>query len=171
VSGPRRAGTRRSSAPNSQRTSDAPLTHLRALEVRRNFVHVFPAKPLPVAAVFTRESSPMPGIGDDLTERSWTRQEFWVREHISKSTYFKLRKAGLAPEETIITLPGFSLIRITPEARRAWHKKLAELRQSKEAELERARRQAQVEAAAQLAAASPNHVSNRARPVQRRPRR
>jgi hypothetical protein len=111
-------------------------------------------------------------IGDDPTERSWTRQEFWVREHISKSTYLKLQKAGLGPEETVVTLPGFNLVRITPEARREWHRRLAQVRQSKEAELERARRQVQVEAAGRLAAQSPNHISkNRARPLQRRPRR
>jgi hypothetical protein len=119
----------------------------------------------------------MPGsedftIGADLTdERDWTRQEFCVRKRISKSTYLKLKKAGLAPEEEVVILPGFNLVRITARARADWERKIAELRQSKEAELERARRQAQVEAAAQLAAASPNHVSNRARPVQRRRRR
>jgi hypothetical protein len=104
----------------------------------------------------------------DPDQRDWTRTEFCARKRISKSTYLKLRKAGLGPEETTITLPGFNLTRITPEARRDWERKLANLRQSKEAELESARRQAQVKAAGRLAAASPHHISkNRARPVQR----
>jgi hypothetical protein len=117
----------------------------------------------------------MPGsettIGADLTERALTRTEFCHVEHISKSTYFKLRAAGLGPEETTVTLPGLRLTRITPESRARWRRKLAELQQSKEAELERARRQAQVEAAAKIAAQSPNHVSRRMCPMQRRGRR
>jgi hypothetical protein len=116
--------------------------------------------------------------GEDLTvgavpieERDWTPQEWRVRKHISKSTHLKLKKAGLAPEEEVVILPGFKLVRITPQARRDWQRKIAELRQSKEAALESARRQAQVESAGRLAAQSPNHISrNRARPV-RRPRR
>jgi hypothetical protein len=106
-----------------------------------------------------------------IDERDWTPQEWRIRKHISKSTHLKMKKAGLAPEEEVVILPGFNLVRITPRARADWERKIAELRQSKETALESARRQAQVEAAAQLAAASPNHVSNRVRPVQRRPRR
>jgi hypothetical protein len=101
-------------------------------------------------------------------ERDWTPQEWRFRKHISKSTHNKLKKAGLAPEETILILPGFNLVRITPQARRDSDRKIADLAQSKEAELERARRQAQVEAAGRLAAQSPNHISKRARHVQRR---
>jgi hypothetical protein len=116
--------------------------------------------------------------GEDFTisavpieERDWTPQEWRVRKHISKSTHLKLKKAGLAPEEEVVVLPGFKLVRITPQARRDWQRKIAELRQSKEAALESARRQAQVESAGRLAAQSPNHISkNRARPIQRRRR-
>jgi hypothetical protein len=118
----------------------------------------------------------MPGSEDfplsavPIEERDWTPQEWRVRKRISKSTHIKLKKAGLAPEETVLTLPGFNLVRITPKARADWDRKIAELRQSKEATLESARRQAQVESAGRLAAQSPNHVSRRA-PVQRRRRR
>ena len=106
-----------------------------------------------------------------IEERDWTPQEWRVRKRISKSTHIKLKKAGLAPEETVLTLPGFNLVRITPKARADWDRKIAELRQSKEAASETARRQAQVESAGRLAAQSPNHISkNRARPVQRRRR-
>ena len=101
-----------------------------------------------------------------IEERDWTPQEWRFRKHISKSTHNKLKKAGLAPEEEVVMLPGFNLVRITPQARRDC--KIAELRQSKEAELESTRRQAQVEAAGRLAAQSPNHISKHARHVQRR---
>jgi hypothetical protein len=107
-----------------------------------------------------------------IEERDWTPQEWRIRKHFSKSTHLKLKKAGLAPEEEVIMLPGFNLVRITPQARRDYERKIAELRQSREAALESARRQAQVEAAGRLAAQSPNHISkDRARPVQRRRRR
>jgi hypothetical protein len=105
-----------------------------------------------------------------IEERDWTPQEWRARKHFSKSTHLKLKKAGLAPEEEVVVLPGFKLVRITPQARRDYERKIAELRQSKEAALESARRQAQVELAGRLAAQSPNHVS-RARPIQRRRRR
>ena len=106
-----------------------------------------------------------------IEERDWTPTEWRLRKRISKSTYLKLKKAGLTPEEEVVMLPGFNLVRITPQARRDWERKIAALRQSKEAEQESARRQAQVEAAGRLAAQSPNHVSRRSRPVQRRRRR
>ena len=72
----------------------------------------------------------------NLTEHALTLTEFRFVERISRSIYLKLHKTGLDPEETTITLPGFSLTRFTPEARRDWHRKLAEL--TKEAELESA---------------------------------
>ena len=106
-----------------------------------------------------------------IDERDWTPQEWRIRKHISKSTHLKMKKAGLAPEEEVVILPGFNLVRITARARADWERKIAELRQSKEAALESARRQAQVEAAGRLAAQSPNHVSRRIRPMQRRGRR
>jgi hypothetical protein len=96
------------------------------------------------------------------TERALTRAEFRQLWGISKSTYDKMRSEGLAPEETVIDLPGWNLVRISPEAIRKWLQRLAEVRQSKEAQLERDRRQAQVVAAAKLAVASPAHVSKRA---------
>jgi hypothetical protein len=116
--------------------------------------------------------------GEDFTvsavpieERDWTPQEWRVRKHISKSTHLKLKKAGLAPEEEVVMLPGFKLVRITPQARRDWQRKIAELRQSKEAALESARRQAQVnQPAGSRLKARITSAKNRARPVQRRRR-
>ena len=106
-----------------------------------------------------------------IEERDWTPTEWRIRKHFSKSTHLKLKKAGLAPEEEVVMVAGFNLVRITPRARRDWERKIAELRWSKEAELESARRQAQVESAGRRAAQSPNHVSRRARSVQHRRRR
>jgi hypothetical protein len=105
-----------------------------------------------------------------IEERDWTPQEWRVRKRISKSTHLKMKKAGLAPEEEVVILPGFNLVRITPRARADWDRKIADLRQSKEAELERARRQTQVEAAGRLAAQSPSHISKNRAPPQRRGR-
>ncbi|HEY1877357.1 MAG TPA: hypothetical protein VGG66_07785 [Rhizomicrobium sp.] len=102
-----------------------------------------------------------------VEQRDWTPQEWRARKRISKSTHLKLKKAGLAPEEEVVDLPGFNLVRITPQARADWDRKIAELRQSKEAELERARRQAQLEEAGRTAAASPRHVSKRQKPSRR----
>jgi hypothetical protein len=105
-------------------------------------------------------------------ERDWSVPEYRARRGICKTTYAKLKKAGLTPKETTIDLPGFRLVRITAAARRENDERIAELQQSKESELERARRQAQLERAGRLAAQSPNHVSkNHARSAQRRPRR
>jgi hypothetical protein len=52
-----------------------------------------------------------------IDERDWTPQEWRIRKHISKSTHLKMKKAGLAPEEEVVILPGFNLVRITPRAR------------------------------------------------------
>ena len=57
---------------------------------------------------------------------------------MTRERLLKLKKAGLAPEEEVVMLPGFNLVRISAQARRDWNRKLAELRQSKEAELESA---------------------------------
>ena len=56
-------------------------------------------------------------IAAPMEERDWTPQEWRVRKHFSKSTHLKLKKAGLAPEEEVVMLPGFNLVRITPQAR------------------------------------------------------
>jgi hypothetical protein len=66
---------------------------------------------------FLRKWSTM-SSGEDFTvsavafeERDWTPQEWRARKHISKSTHLKLKKAGLAPEEEVVMLPGFKLVR------------------------------------------------------------
>jgi hypothetical protein len=92
-------------------------------------------------------------------ERSLTQRELMFAEHISPSTYFKLKRLGFGPEETIF--PGTNIIRITPDARRAWHAKLAMLRATVEASKEAQRRTAYAVQAGKAAARSELHVSKR----------
>jgi hypothetical protein len=104
------------------------------------------------------------GVIDDRViddQRSLTVKEFLFYEKMSQSTYYKLKRHGLGPEETTIPIPGMNFVRITAQARRDWHAKLAELRSSEAGELERARRADHATQAGKLAAASPLHVSRR----------
>jgi hypothetical protein len=96
-----------------------------------------------------------------VRERALTIAEFCALENIGKATYYKMRRAGLGPEETYVPIPGMRLVRISPEARREWHAMLAERRQTAAAMLEEQRRQAQTVQAGKLAARSPLHVANR----------
>jgi len=104
------------------------------------------------------------------SERSLTIPEFCFVENISKATFYKLRKLGLAPALTRI----LDAIRITAQARRDWHAKLHLMQVADAAALLAARKQQQTVQAGKLAAASPLHVSNRTRrksPDARRRRR
>jgi hypothetical protein len=58
-------------------------------------------------------------------ERSFSIREFCVLENITTSSYFKIRKSGHGPRE--MRLPGSSIVRISPEARREWHAKLEKM--------------------------------------------
>jgi hypothetical protein len=101
-------------------------------------------------------------------QRAMTIKEFCDVENISKATYYKMRRAGFGPEETTVPIPGMNVIRISAAARHAWHVMLAEQRQTKSAELERKRQQAQRVRAAKRAAKSPLHVSRRTRQDRRK---
>ena len=116
-----------------------------------------------------------------VTEPPKSIGAFCKSEGMSRAFFYALKRKGMAPELTEIMVPGepginrgrgLKLVRITAESARAWREKIAQARTSEAAELEVARAREQRVAAAKLAAQSPNHVSkNRARPVQRRPRR
>ena len=102
------------------------------------------------------------------TNRSLTRTEFCYVENMSPTKYHGLKNKGLGPEEMNID----GMIRITPEAREEWHKRMAELAKGEAARLEAERRRELAVTAGRAAAQSPNHVSRRPRPVRRRrPRR
>ena len=80
-------------------------------------------------------------IQDDLQQPSKTIPQFCEAENLSASSYFKLKRLGLGPDE--MRFPGTEIVRITPEAHRAWRERMTELSQTKQAELERQRRVAQ----------------------------
>jgi hypothetical protein len=105
----------------------------------------------------------MSTIIEQRPERAQTIGEFCAAENISAASYYKMRRLGVGPREERV--PGTAIIRITPEARRAWHALLAEMRQSRDAELEERRRSAHATQAGKMAAASPLHVSKRQRAV------
>jgi hypothetical protein len=96
---------------------------------------------------------------DERPERALTIREFCEAEHISPASFYKMRRLGVGPCEEHV--PGTTIIRITAEARRAWHAQLAEMRKSREAQLEDRRRRAHATQAGKIAAASPLHVSKR----------
>jgi len=90
-------------------------------------------------------------------ESSMTRKEFCDAEHMSLSTYHKMRKMGLGPEE--VTLPGMSFTRITQDARRDWHTRIEEWRRSQASKLERERRSESARTAGKIAIKSALHVT------------
>jgi hypothetical protein len=100
-------------------------------------------------------------------QRSLSLGEFCYAERISKSKYYALKRKQLGPHE--ISIDG--LIRITAQSYAAWRARMAELAKGEAARLEAERRRELAVIAGRLAAQSPNHVSRRARPVQRRGRR
>jgi hypothetical protein len=94
-------------------------------------------------------------------DNSETRAEFCAAERLSKSSFHKLKKLGLAPQEYVI--PGTRIARITAEAHAAWRSRMANLAQSKAAKLEAERRREIAMTAGRLAAQSPKHVCRRGR--------
>jgi hypothetical protein len=95
----------------------------------------------------------------DPERRSLTRKQFCEAEGISLSTYAKLKRQGHAPDET--NIPGMTLVRISPKARRKWHVDNEKWSKSKEGKLEVQRRVANATNAGRKAAKSPKHVSKR----------
>ena len=110
-----------------------------------------------------RRNSATTGI--DENEKSFSIAELCRIENISISTYYNLKNEGLGPEEIYFR----STVRITADARRAWHAKLKKHRETKQAQLEQERRTALRKVAGQIAATSPRHRSKRK--VERKPER
>jgi Sec-independent protein translocase protein TatA len=100
---------------------------------------------------------------DIIDDRSLSIPQFCEAEGFGSGAYYKLKHLGLGPEE--LPIPGTNLIRITPEARRAWRKRMAEMAREQAAELEAQaqQRSARASRAGKLAAQSPLHVSKRGR--------
>jgi len=105
----------------------------------------------------TNDIDERPARALPLGDRALSIDEFCATENICPATYYKLKRQGFGPAE--LRLPGTNIIRVTPEARRAWHALMAEQAQSEQAQLEERRRQEGARRAALAAALSPRHVS------------
>jgi hypothetical protein len=92
---------------------------------------------------------------------SLTVAEFCKLEHISLATYYKMKRAGFAPDE--IRIPNANVVRITQAARATWQRRMQQQQHSRAAKVEAKRRQQQTSAAGKLAAQSPRHVQRRRR--------
>jgi hypothetical protein len=95
----------------------------------------------------------------NIDENRLSLKQFCELEHISVSSYHRMKKAGYGPDETY--LPGTGIMFITAAARAAWRIRINKWSASKEAKLESQRRNALFVAAGKKAAAMPNHVSKR----------
>jgi hypothetical protein len=92
---------------------------------------------------------------------NYTRRQLAAAEGYSLSTYHKLKRMGLGPEEQRI--PGLALTRITHDARLKWRARLNQLAAA-DADAHEAKHAALVEKrreAGHKAADSPRHISKR----------
>jgi predicted DNA-binding transcriptional regulator AlpA len=85
--------------------------------------------------------------------------ELCNRVGISQTTYYKNRAAGHGPRE--MRMPGSSIVRISPEARREWYAYLEQLAATEEVEQDRKQRIAKTSQAGRTGAASPAHHCRR----------
>jgi hypothetical protein len=90
-------------------------------------------------------------------EPARTIPEWCEGKRICVATYYKLKRLGLTPDE--LHVPGTNIRRITPEADREWIARMAELTKTKEYKREAERRTALAKKAGDIAARSPNHIS------------
>ena len=70
--------------------------------------------------------------------RSWTIPEFCFAENISEPTYYKMRDRGLGPKESRY----LGTIRISPEARLEWHRRMQSAKHQRANKIEDQRRRA-----------------------------
>jgi hypothetical protein len=94
----------------------------------------------------------------EINRPDLTIQEFCDLKNLSRSSYFKIRRAGNGPAE--IRPPGTDIIRITPAAVRDWDIRMVELGKSKQAQLERQRRSALRRAAGKASSRKRRHRDN-----------
>jgi hypothetical protein len=103
---------------------------------------------------------------EDFTTPSKSVPEWCAFRGYSEATFYKLKRAGLAP--AVLTIPGFNIPRITARADQEWQERMAALAQEKAAQLERERRADHARRAGKAAAQSPDHVSKRRRAIRER---
>ncbi len=87
-----------------------------------------------------------------------TIDDFRRVEALSKSSFYKLDKAGLGPR--VLRVPGTKIVRVV-EGHAEWRERMAKLAASEAGELETARRRQLASVAGKHAAESVNHVSRR----------
>jgi hypothetical protein len=87
-----------------------------------------------------------------------TVDDFRRGEALSKTSFYKLKKLGLAPHT--YRVPGTKIVRVI-ESHDSWRERMTALSSSKAAELETARRRELASVAGKRAAASPAHHSRR----------
>jgi hypothetical protein len=104
----------------------------------------------------------------DDKNRSMTRVEWCRHRNVSKSTFYKLKRLGLAPVED--SIPGTRVARISAESDQRWLERMAELSREDAAQLELTRRRELAVIAGRIAAQSPRHVS-RKKSLEKKPRK
>src|SRR5262249_44066236 len=96
-----------------------------------------------------------------MTTNDMTIQQWCTKRNYSLTTFYNLKKKGLAPE--LIDPLGCGGQRITQESDRRWEKKMLRLSKQEKARKEAERRSKQAQTAGRIAAKSPLHHSNRKR--------
>jgi hypothetical protein len=99
-------------------------------------------------------------------ERPMTRAEFCKAESISLSSYHKLQLAKRGPEET--RFPGLSMVRISAEARRAWHEQNKRWSASDDAALEAQRKRGLARVAGQKSGESKREAKRQSKKLVKR---
>ena len=97
---------------------------------------------------------PMPVFS--VEDRSLSIPEFCIAEGISKPLYHKMRNKGFGPDE--MRVPGSSMVRVSPEARRRWHEKLEKFDKGPEGKKTRKWLAKRASAGGKAAVLSPLHV-------------
>ncbi len=94
----------------------------------------------------------------DAVPPAETIDDWRKAEALSKASFYKLGKLGLAPHT--YRVPKTKIVRVT-ESHASWRERMTALSASKAAELETARRRELASVAGKRAAASADHVSRR----------
>jgi hypothetical protein len=95
------------------------------------------------------------------TRFSLSIEEFCLIEGFSTAVYYAMRKRGDAPTE--LRIPKTSKIKITPEARAEWHKRMQSREVQAQTEREFERRSEYLKLAGKKAAESDKHISQKRR--------
>jgi hypothetical protein len=100
--------------------------------------------------------------------RNLAPRELCALEGFGLSTLEKLDRMGMGPEWTIF--PGIAIKRVTPQARREWHERIAQWRAENAARLEaeRRKRSERMVVLGKMSTESPGHPSRKQQKKSRR---